>query len=301
MQGRGMESSDISKIVFLGAGETKKIGIILDAQPRAMMINALFARNIPGQITLPVNEILKAPANSVPFTGEETLSSAPAYNNSSETIVDNEDPGFSISQQHSTSRLKKLLGFTKRNSSTYDQINNYWAPEYWQAVVQSSYYGSYVLSAVYTRSGTGDRVVTWKGVLKKPGYYDVYCYVGKSLERMTIRGGMGGPGGPGGGPGGMGGPGGVAGPGGGAQRDRTGGPGGFTGGSQEKGPMQDMHYKIYHDQGVDEITLDYQNAEGGWNNLGRYYFSSDTARVTMSNLSEGKVVIADAVKWVKTE
>jgi hypothetical protein len=144
-------------------------------------------------------------------------------------------------------------------------------------------------------------VVTWKGVLKKPGYYDVYCYVGKSLERMTIRGGMGGPGGPGGGPGGMGGPGGVAGPGGGAQRDRTGGPGGFTGGSQEKGPMQDMHYKIYHDQGVDEITLDYQNAEGGWNNLGRYYFSSDTARVTMSNLSEGKVVIADAVKWVKTE
>ena len=68
----------------------------------------------------------------------------------------------------------------------------------------------------------------------------------------------------------------------------------------EKSPYQDMHYKIYHDQGVEEITVDYENAEGGWNNLGRYYLS-DTAKIELTNQSQGKVVIGDAVKWVKQE
>jgi hypothetical protein len=297
MQGRGMEASDISKIVFLGAHEAKKIGIVLDAQPRAMMINTLFARNIPGQVTLPVNEIVKASGQTKPFTGEEVLPSIPSYDNTSEVVVDNEDPGFTISQQQSVSPLKKLLGIKDRNSTIYQQINMYYAPEYWQPVVQSTYYGRYVLSSVYTRAGAGELQVIWKGIIKERGYYDVYCYVGKSFERMTVRGGgMGGPGGGMGGPGG--GPGGPGGPGGQGGRQEPGGP---MGGPQEKSPYQDMHYKIYHDQGVDDITLDYQNAEGGWNNLGRYYLSPDTVKVALTNLSAGKIVIADAVKWVKAE
>ena len=289
MQGRGMEASDISKIVFLGAHEAKKIGIVLDAEPRAMMINTLFAKNIPGQVTLPVNEITKAGGQAKPFEGEEVLFSIPPYDNPSEIVVDNEDSGFTVSRQQSMSPLKKLLGIKNRNTSTYQQLNTYWGPEYWQPVVQSSYFGKYVLSSVYTRSGTGDRQVIWKGIIKEPGYYDVYCYVGKSLERMTVRGGGSG--------GGMGGPGGPSRAGG----MQDGGPGGPFGGTQEKGPFQDMHYKIYHDQGVDDITLDYQNAEGGWNNLGRYYLSPDTVKVALTNQSAGKLVIADAVKWVKAE
>jgi hypothetical protein len=287
-QGRGMEASDISKIVFLGSNEAKKIGIVLDAQPREMMINTLFARNIPGQLTLPVNEILKAGAQAKQFSGEERLPSIPQYDNPSEVIVDNEDKGFSVSQQQTVSPLKKLLGIKNERSGAYQQINTYWGPEFWQPVVQSSYYGTYILSSVYTRAGTGDRKVTWKGVIKESGYYDVYCYVGKSLERMTVRsGGTGGPGG--------------AGVERGTQSGVPGGQEGPLGGQQEKGPFQDMHYKIYHSQGVDDISLDYQNAEGGWNNLGRYFLSPDTVKVELTNLSAGKIVIADAVKWVKVE
>lgn len=91
----------------------------------------------------------------------------------------------------------------------------------------------------------------------------------------------------GGGPGGGGGP---AGP---------GGPGNQPGGQQGESPYKDMHYKIYHDEGVEEITLDYENAEGGWNSLGRYYLSPDTAKVVLTNQSAGRVVIGDAIKWVK--
>jgi len=149
------------------------------------------------------------------------------------------------------------------------QISQWIIPEYWQPVVQSSYYGKYVRSSVYTKGGTGDKSITWETVLKEPGYYDIYCYIGKTAERMMIR---------------RGGQGEAAGPVGDRQKDNS---------------YKDMHYKIYHDEGVEDITINYENAEGGWNNLGRYYLSPDTAKVVLTNKSAGRLVIGDAIRWVK--
>jgi|WetSurMetagenome_2_1015567.scaffolds.fasta_scaffold00005_54 hypothetical protein len=289
-QGRGMEASDISRIVFIGPKEAKKIGIVLDAQPRAMMVNTLFSKNIPGQRTITVEEVTKSKDGVKPFEGEEKLTAIPDFENPDEMIVDNEDPGFFISKQSDTSPLKRLFRIRNNNGETYEQVNNYYSPEYWQPVVQSSYYGSYILSSVYTRSGTGNRQAEWKTAIKKPGYYSVYFYVGKNVGRMSVRGGGGGPGG-----GQRGGP--EGGPGGG--RQQGGMPMGPGGEADRDSPFKDMHIKIYHDEGVEEMTLDYQSAEGGWNNLGRYYISSDSAKVVLTNLSSGKSVIADAVRWTR--
>ena len=146
--------------------------------------------------------------------------------------------------------------------------------------MQPDYYGKYILSAVYTRSGNNTQEASWNAVIREPGYYNIYFYVGKAIEQ-DIR------------------------------RDRTGGPAGesqgrptrpvSTGGdvSPADQSVKDIHLKIYHNEGIEELTFDYQNARGGWNNLGRYYLSSDTARVVITNMSEGKYVIADAVRWVK--
>ncbi len=292
-QGRGMEAADISKIVFIDSCEARKIGIVLDAEPRAMMVNTLFSRNIPGQLIIPVSEIGRIKDGIKPFTGEERLQSIPVYTNPDEIITDNEDSLFSISRQIDRSPLKKLLNITNNQGNTYLQINNNYAPEHWQPVVQSSYFGKYVLSAVHTRAGSGSKEATWNAVIRDPGYYNVYFYVGKTVERTLVRTrgagpGRGGPRGdmPPGGP-----PGGVPG-------DR--GQGAFEGGGPRAEPsIQDLHLKIYHDEGIEEMTFDYQNAEGGWNYLGRYYLSSDTAKVKISNMSNGKMVIADAIKWVK--
>jgi len=90
VQGRGMEAADISKIVYLGPHETKKIGIVLDAQPRAMMINTLFAKNIPGEITFPIDEIIKSKDVIKEFSGEEIVSSDPSASDQFSIIVDNE-------------------------------------------------------------------------------------------------------------------------------------------------------------------------------------------------------------------
>lgn len=272
MQGRGMEAADISKIVLMGPNESKKIGIVLDAQPRVMMINTLFAKNIPGEITMPIDEIIKTNGMLKEFTGEETLATLSPFTDPSELVVDNEDPGFISSKLTTTSPLKRLLGIQSKRGKSYQELSLMFIPEYWQPVVQSSYYGKYVRSAVYTRGGSGDKSVTWTCIIKEPGYYNVYCYIGKSVDRMMVR--MGG-------------------------QNRSGGPGGQLEGKPPESPYKDMHYKIYHDEGVDDITVDYDKADGGWNNLGKFYLSKDTAKVVLTNKSAGRVVIGDAIKWVR--
>jgi len=276
MQGRGMEAEDISKIVFLGPHESRKIGVVLDAQPRAMLINTLIAKNIPGEINMPISDIIKTKGTMKEFSGEEILSTLPQLEDPSEIIVDNEDHGFISGKQNTESPLKRLLGIQNKTGKSYTQISMWIRPEYWQPVVLNTYYGKYIRSAVYTRAGTGDRSVTWSTIIKERGYYDVYAYIGKASSRMMVRrgGGQGTAGGP---------P-----PPGDQMEDQEG-----------DDTYKDMHYKIYHDEGVDEITIDYENAEGGWNSFGRYYLSPDTVRVVLTNKSTGRLVIGDAIKWVK--
>jgi hypothetical protein len=271
VQGRGMEASDISRIIVLGPREARKIRIILDVQPREMLVNTLFSKNVPGEIILPVDEIKKSKNHVNETEGEEILSALPQYSFPGELITDNEDPGFDAGTKKDQSPLKKLFKITNRYRNEYEQINMFWAPEYWQKVALSSYYGKYIRSSVYTRSSKGERSVTWKTKIDKPDFYDIYCYIGKTGNRMVVRSG---------------GSGGAPPP---PDKNDEGGDNVF----------RDMHYKIYHDEGVDEITVDYQNAEAGWNMLGRYYISSDSAKVELTNQSSGRMVIGDAVRWVK--
>jgi hypothetical protein len=267
MQGQG-PGSDISGIVVLGPAEAKKISIILDAEPREMIANSLFAKNIPGEIVLPIDNILKSRNHTAYTEGEELLPSVPPLESPGEIVVDNEDPGFSTDNSTVMSPLKRILGVKKRQADTYQSVNMFWAPQYWQAGVMSSYYGKYIRSSVFTRGSRGEKLVTWVTPLTKADYYDIYCYIGKSADRMVVRSGGAPPPPPGETP-------------------------------QGNIPYKDLHYRIYHDEGSEDISIDFGNAEPGWNLLGRYYISSDSARVEMTNQSTGRVVIGDAVKWVR--
>jgi hypothetical protein len=260
---RGMDVDDISRIVFLGPNESKRIGIILDDIPRVMMINTLIAKNIPGEIELPFNEVFKSKNGLKEVSGEETLTSPPLFTDKDEIIVDNEDQGFIFSKQNMSSPLKTFLGVKNRNSNSYTKVSEWNTPEYWQPVVLTSYFGKYTRSAVYTRGGTGDKSLTWMTEITEPGYYDIYCYIGKTTESVVKTDG---------------------------EQDDFG---------RGNGPYKDMHYKVYHDEGVEDIEIDYNAAEGGWNNLGRFYLSKDSAKVELTNKSTGRIVIGDAIKWEK--
>lgn len=58
-------------------------------------------------------------------------------------------------------------------------------------------------------------------------------------------------------------------------------------------------YTVYSDDGKDEVEIELKDAETGWNLLGTFYFSADSAKVVLSNKSEANRIFADAVRWVK--
>ena len=68
------------------------------------------------------------------------------------------------------------------------------------------------------------------------------------------------------------------------------------GNTEENGEYQ---ITVHGDEGAQEATLATNNAQTGWNHLGTFYFTSDTALVELSNKSNLKMIFADAVKLVE--
>jgi hypothetical protein len=65
--------------------------------------------------------------------------------------------------------------------------------------------------------------------------------------------------------------------------------------------VQEYHFSISHDEGVDEQVLVMHECPPGWNLLGTYYFSKGKAMVELTDESPKWFIIADAVKWVKKD
>lgn len=57
-------------------------------------------------------------------------------------------------------------------------------------------------------------------------------------------------------------------------------------------------YSVFSDDGNEEVELEIKDFEDGWNLLGSFYISSDTASVTLSDKGGANRIVADAVKWV---
>lgn len=74
---------------------------------------------------------------------------------------------------------------------------------------------------------------------------------------------------------------------------------GFGRGRDRGDEKGEYHITIYNDDGPEESVLENQNADEGWNNLGSYYFSSDTAVIELSNKTQLRMIFADAVKLVE--
>jgi hypothetical protein len=73
----------------------------------------LFAKNIPGEITLPIDEIIKSRGADGEFSGEEIISSDQSLSDQNTIIVDNEDAGFTDQQAEHREQTQKTAGNTK--------------------------------------------------------------------------------------------------------------------------------------------------------------------------------------------
>ena len=62
---------------------------------------------------------------------------------------------------------------------------------------------------------------------------------------------------------------------------------------------RNLHFLVYHEDGVEDLQVDLQEAEEGWNYLGTYRLAAGPAHVEMTDKTGGRSVVADAVKWVE--
>jgi hypothetical protein len=186
-RGPGGGSSDmINKLVHLEAHQTKDLSYLLDADPRMVIINTMTSQNIPQTMMEFFRDIQEDP-KATPVEGE-TISDVPVQMSlPNEIIVDNEDPGFSVDNKEDISLLEKWIVKKEENKSKYSGMNYWRPPANWTMVTNSDFYGQYVRSAYYIKSGDGSLKAKWSLNLKQPGYYDVYFHFYKA--RFGRRGG----------------------------------------------------------------------------------------------------------------
>lgn len=255
--GRGPGSEEvINKLVYLEPQQTKDLSYMLDGDPRMVTINTMTSKNIPQVIMQGFREIQEDP-RAVPFEGEVVSEIPVRKQTPGEIIVDNEDPQFEKTVTNEISLLEKWIHSETEGSQKYSGTNYWRPPVNWTAVTNSDFFGEYVRSAYYIKSGDGSMKAKWHVPVTESGYYDVYYHMYK--PRRFGRGGGG-------------------------------------GNNEEKGEYQ---FFIHGDEGMEEQTLIIQSAEEGWNHLGSYYFTPDTALIELSNKSESRVIFADAVRLVK--
>jgi len=172
--------SEVEKIVALDAHQTKQVGIILDNEPRGMRINTLISQNLPSIINQRFEEFTLN-EKAQPFDGEKILDEPVQLAMPNEIIVDNEDPGFEIIYQPSKSALLGIIERFKKKEEEEKYIGiRYWQPpKQWKATTFSSFFGWYIQSAHFIKSGGGEKKVAWNAEIKEPGFYDIYYYVSK--------------------------------------------------------------------------------------------------------------------------
>jgi hypothetical protein len=254
--GMGRGTAEPDRLYRVAAGESKEIGVVLDEQPQVLQVNTLVSRNLPTILTKPLGEI-KMRDKAVPFNGEQP---APPDKSSNEIIVDNEDEGFSFVSQQSTSWLKRMLpSRMEQKEDKYKGLSWWSPPQTWTLTSLSDFYGHYIHSATYIRSGKGDKTATWTAQIPASGQYDVFFYVARIPTFFRER------------------------------RE----------GQRGQNMVGTLHVIVHHDDGDEKVTLDADKTETGWYLLCTHYFSTGPAKVTITDESNGRVVYADAVKWVK--
>ncbi|NOY57723.1 MAG: hypothetical protein GXO75_02160, partial [Calditrichaeota bacterium] len=243
------------RLVAVDAGQAKRVGVLLDEEPRGMSINTLVAKNLPLEISERFEDF-KLNEKALPFDGEKVLEKVPSFTQPGEIVVDNEDEGFHADTQIKQSLLQRLLKIKKNDEEEYVRFSFWRPPVQWRKTTFSNFYGKFIHSACFTKSGKGGRVASWNARLPASGQYDVYCY--NSRVRL---------------------------------------PWGRRGRRREY--IGDHNFIIYHDDGVEHVTMNPKKSDEGWTFLGTFYMSAGDAKIELTNKSTGRTVIADAVKWVK--
>ena len=150
----------------------KEIRILCDERPSNLTINTNISQNLPSSIMHSFAKVTTTTTDST--TGIFDTDAALFTFNPKEITVDNEDPGFRIIESNQKNKLQSL--FKKESEDKYKHLNFWMPPSRWTATIGPNYYGDYINSAMYKKSGTGSNKAEWTTQIQIPGFYEVFVY-----------------------------------------------------------------------------------------------------------------------------
>jgi len=162
------------------------VSYLLDGTPRNITINTLASRNIPSELRLPLDNI-EQDTKAVPFEGEKISDVPVRLTEAGEFISDDEDSTFHFTVTEDYSLLQRLLLKEDQNKDRFIGMNTWHAPRTWRATTKSTFFGKFIRSAHYIRSGDGKKKVTWSIPIKGDGTYEVFSYLVKNNQRGPRR------------------------------------------------------------------------------------------------------------------
>jgi hypothetical protein len=240
-----------------------------------MTVDTYVSRNIPASHNLYFLE-RRAEREEGRFDEETAKPYDPAdFFSIDEHIVDNEDEGFQILSTEKESwlsrALQKLFGKSGGESS-FTGMNVYNPPASWKLSPNPEFYGRFVRSAYLKKSGDGEDKAAWNVELDEAGSYDVYFFFGRSVGMQKMR----------------------------MEASARKGADSKSGlrGRFNLGPGK-KYFLVSNRFGVEEVVIDLENAEEGWNLIGTFELDAGPNRIEQTDRSDVGYVLADAVKWVK--
>ena len=248
------------KYFTVKGNQTKEIGIIIGYPPRSLVLDSIISHNVPLVFEYNFRERVHD-ENAEIFEGERILDSPPSLEEPGEIIVDNEDIGFKICTQPEERFLMKILRKTITQNQEYREFRAKIPSHRWQSVIYSGFWGLQS-TALYKTSGSGNAKVQWSAEIQENSEYDIYYYMPFGENEIND----------------------------------------YRGSNinyRDNNYVNDLHLTIFHNEGVDDVIIDLQKTENDWIYIGTYSLSQGTAQVELTDKSNGEIVYADAVKWVK--
>lgn len=252
-----------SYVVHLLPGQTKELVMVSETNPRSLVIRTMVSQNLPGYIEHMFSQ-MEREQRKVREPGQFTLEPSSTRGSQGEIIVDNEDEAlFEVSKPEISGLLQNWLQKADDKKQKYSGYSPWNAPIKWTLVTNSGYYGQFVRSAYIIRAGSGSQTATWKVPLIERGRYDVYYYAFTEGEQNR------------------------------GQR------GGNQGGQNRRGERGEYNLRIRQGKVLNEdVTIEFWS-NSGWIKMGTYLLEADTAFVDLTNEAAGRMVAADAVRFVK--
>lgn len=279
--GGGGGMTEEKRLYEVDPGQTKEVQVVLYDRPMMMTINTLISGNIPSSY----NNFLRSATEVETANMEEYArlsDQAVSLKYEDEYVIDNEDDGFVSFSIPRESKLKQYIDSRKKveeDKLLYESLNEWWTPTQWTPVAHSAYYGETVRSAMAIRKGDASNYVSWSTNLPEKGFYDFYVYI--PVSAMYKRP---------------------------SRREQGGGQQGGQGQNRNQGrgfgPQfadkgTDYNYTITSSEGSEKVLFELNNPEDGWNRLGSFLLPADSVTVQLTSETDGRRVIADAVKWVR--